>query len=59
MSTEKEELWKVEPLLERLRRIITLVKEERTITAAFMIKRLAIDLDKQGQGKRLKAMLQE
>jgi len=55
----KEKLWNVEPLSKRLRQILVLVKEERTITAAFFIKRLALDLDKQGCGESLKNMMQE
>ncbi|MCJ7768666.1 hypothetical protein MUP79_09790 [Candidatus Bathyarchaeota archaeon] len=57
--TVKEKLWRVHPLLERLLPIVALVREERTVTAAHFIKKLAIDLDKQGLAEPLKEMLEE
>jgi hypothetical protein len=59
MSEMKEKLWRVHPLLERLLPIVALVKEERTVTAAHFIKKLAIDLDKQGIAEPLSELLGE
>ena len=59
MSEIKEKLWRVQPLLERLLPIVALVKEEKTVTAAHFIKKLAIDLDKQGIAEPLKELLGE
>lgn len=52
----KEKLWRVHPLLERLLPIVALVREERTVTAAHFIKKLAIDLDKQGVAESIEEL---
>jgi hypothetical protein len=57
--TVEEKLWRVHPLLERLLPIVALVREERTVTAALFIKKLAIDLDKQGVAESIEELLGE
>lgn len=57
MSPEKRELYKPDVLLLRLRTIIAIVNLGNTLTAAYEIKRLAVDLDKQHLAKPLADLL--